>query len=442
MARLNTIANRQTERTHEGAPAYAVDAERQLRRSVMACLLWEDEFYEDGKSIAARIASLVPQVAAEKVAAMAVEARSQMHLRHIPLLLVREMVRHATHRKHVRATLATVIQRADELTEFLAIYWKDGRCKLAKSVQRGLADAFPRFSAYALGKYNRDGTVKLRDALFLSHAKPKDAEQAATWKQLVDGTLPAPDTWEVALSGGKDKRETWERLMTEQKLGALALLRNLRNMQQAQVPDAVIASALRAMQADRVLPFRFLAAVRYAPQFVAELDAAMLTNLEGQTARLPGRTVMLVDVSGSMEAPLSAKSDMHRIDAAAGLAVLAREQCERCRIVTFSEQLIEVPAYRGLALADAVVKSQPHEGTHLGQAVQALNRQAYDRLIVITDEQSHDRVPGPNGKGYVINVASNQNGVGYGPWTHIDGWSERALDYIRESEQVDAPLGA
>ena len=66
-----------------------------------------------------------------------------------------------------------------------------------------------------------------------------------------------------------------------------------------------------------------------------------------------------------------------------------------------------------------------------------LNRsQGYDRLIVITDEQAHDRVPSPRGKGYVINVASYKNGVGYGRWMHIDGWSESVVDYIRELEQT------
>ena len=33
----------------------------QLRRSVLACLLWEDQFYEDGVEIAGRIQSLVPR---------------------------------------------------------------------------------------------------------------------------------------------------------------------------------------------------------------------------------------------------------------------------------------------------------------------------------------------------------------------------------------------
>ena len=61
---------------------------------------------------------------------------------------------------------------------------------------------------------------------------------------------------------------------------------------------------------------------------------------------------------------------------------------------------------------------------------------AYDRLVVITDEQAHDAVPGPRGRGYMINVASNRNGVGYDKWTHIDGFSEAVVDYIVELERA------
>lgn len=75
------------------------------------CLLWESQFYEDGVEIAGRIAELVPKVDAEKVAALAVEAREKMRLRHAPLLLVRETARYATHRKLVAETLVRVIQR-------------------------------------------------------------------------------------------------------------------------------------------------------------------------------------------------------------------------------------------------------------------------------------------------------------------------------------------
>src|SRR6202042_401989 len=106
-------------RTHEGAPAAVITPEQALRRSVLACMLWEDEFYENGVAIAARIRELVPKVDAAKVAALAVEARTAMKLRHAPLLLVREMARHATHRALVAETMTRVIQRADELAEFV-----------------------------------------------------------------------------------------------------------------------------------------------------------------------------------------------------------------------------------------------------------------------------------------------------------------------------------
>src|SRR5438552_5903406 len=157
MARLNTLNLNFGPRTHEGAPARHISPELQLRRSVLACLLWESQFYEDGVEIGGRIAELVPKVAAEKVAALAVEARERMKLRHAPLLLVREMARHATHRQLVGETLARVIQRADELSEFLAIYWAGGRQPLSAQVKKGLAAAFTRFDEYALGKYDRAG---------------------------------------------------------------------------------------------------------------------------------------------------------------------------------------------------------------------------------------------------------------------------------------------
>jgi len=421
-------------RTHEGAPAKHVSPELQLRRSVLACMLWEDQFYEDGVAIAGRIRELVAKVPAEKVAALAIEAREKMKLRHAPLLLVREMARLATHRHLVAETLTRVIQRADELTEFVAIYWSEGKQPLSAQVKKGLAAAFTRFDEYALAKYNRATPVKLRDVLFLSHAKPVDAAQAELWKRLVEGELATPDTWEVALSSGADKREAWERLLSENKLGALALLRNLRNMAEAKVSEQAIRDGLARMKTERVLPFRFIAAARYAPQWEPELEKSMFRAIEGQS-KLPGKTVLLVDVSGSMDVQLSRRSEMRRNDAAYGLAVLLREIAENVSIYTFSDRLVRVPSRQGFALRDALNASQPHNGTYLGQALKGIDEK-YDRLIVITDEQSHDPVPNPKARGYMLNVASYQNGVGYGSWMHIDGWSDSVIEYIRAAEPV------
>jgi len=430
------VATKNNLRTHEGAPARCINAEQQLRRSLMACLLWEDTFYEDGISIAERIAYLVPLVAPDTVSGMAIEARERMKLRHAPLWVVREMAKQPKHKGLVAETLSRVIQRADELAEFVALYWKDGRQPLSKQVKKGLAQAFTKFDAYQLAKYNRDGAVKLRDVLFLCHAKPKDKEQEAIWKQLIDGSLPAPDTWEVNLSTGKDKKATWERLLAENKLGGLALLRNLRNMAGSKVDESLVFAALDRMKTARILPFRFIAAAKHAPQWESRIERAMLKCLEGRE-KLPGKTVLLIDVSGSMNWEISAKSDLKRYDAANGLAILARELCEQVAIYSFSNSVVRIPDRHGFALRDAITNSQFHGGTWLGNAVKHINAsEQYDRLIVLTDEQSHDTVPNPKGKGYVINVASYKNGVGYGAWTHIDGWSEAVIDYIFEYEKT------
>ncbi len=460
MARLNTSASVAPVFTHEGGKAVQLTPYQQLRRSVLTCLLWEDTFYEKGSEIAARIAELIPKVPAEKVAALAVEARDRMHLRHAPLFLTRELARIKGAGPLVEQTLARVIQRADELPEFLALYWQEKRQPLSAAVKRGLASAFGKFDHYRLAKYNRDNAIKLRDVLFLVHAKPKDADQAALWKRLVDGTLESPDTWEVALSAGKDKKETFERLLSEGKLGGLAVLRNLRNMTEAGVSETLIRLRL-ADGIARALPFRFVTAARYAPHLEDAIEGAMLEAVEG-LEKLPGKTGFLIDVSGSMDyrlgnqgesrttfqvAHVAQKGETSRIDVAAALAILLRETAEQVAIATFSNQVAQVPARHGFALRDAIAQSQPHAGTLLRAALDTVRLHAkqigwdgVERIIVITDEQSQDGIaPAWVDRAYVVNVAPYKNGVGYrNGWTHIDGWSERVIDYIREVEAEGA----
>jgi hypothetical protein len=428
--------------THEGGKGRRFAPEQELRRTLLNCLLWEDTFYEDGVSIAERIKQLVPKVAPETVAALAVEARENMKLRHAPLLVLREMARIETHRGLVADTLDRIIQRPDELTELLAIYWADAlgpmqqrkKQPISAQIKKGLAKALTKFDAYQLAKYDRDGPVRIRDVLFLVHAKPKDAAQEQVWKELVDGKLASADTWEVALSAGDNKRETFERLIGEKKLGGLALLRNLRLMQNAGVGRETIAGAITAMRVDRILPYRFIAAARYAPDFEPELESAMLRSIEGY-ARLPGRTRLLIDVSGSMDGRLSGQSEMTRVEAACGLAILAREVCESVDVFTFSDKVAKVPPRRGFALRDAIVASQPHSGTYLGKAVNEIDRKG-DRLIVFTDEQAHDNVAAPKARGIMVNVASYQHGVGHGSWLRVDGFSEAVIAWIAAQEST------
>jgi TROVE domain-containing protein len=427
-------------RTHEGAVAQRVDAKTELRRTVLTCLLWEDAFYEKGSEIAERIAGLVVKSEPGVVAALACEARDAMQLRHAPLFLVRELARRKGAGSLVAESLERVIQRADELGEFVALYWKEKKQPLSAGAKRGLARAFTKFDAYQLAKYDSDRVgVKLRDVLFLCHAKPKDAEQAAVWKKLVENTLESPDTWEVALSAGKDKRENFERLLREGKLGGMAVLRNLRLMLAAGVAPSLIRERLEKGVA-RALPFRFVTAARHAPKVEESLEKAMLQGIAG-FEKLAGSTGLVVDVSGSMEGKLSKKGETTRMDAAAGLAILLREKAEEFCIATFSDACVELPPRRGFALRDAIVGSQAHSGTYLKRALETLREKRewreLARLIVITDEQSHDGILDAwTPRAYVVNVAPYKYGVSYGRgWTHVDGWSERIVDYIAAVEE-------
>ena len=492
--------------THGGAIASHISPEQELRRSVMAYLLFEDNFYEDGKSIANRIGELIPKVSADKVASIAVEARTKMKMRHVPLLMAVHMSKLPTHRGALGKLLPQIIQRPDEISEYCALYESMGGKTLSAQSKKGLAAAFQKFDEYQLAKWRSpDSKWKLRDVLHLSHAKPKDGRKGYTkhvreaitagaetqpqlsasellYKKIVDDTLATPDTWEVNLSAGKDKKETFERLMAENKLGVMAFLKNLRNMQEAGIPRATVKAYSESVKAERALPFRFVSAARAVPGWEDVIEPMMLRCLERQE-KLPGHTVLIVDVSGSMGGAISdnrprkggksyADADRHvmsRLEVAGSLASLAREMCEEVSIFATAgsdgarkHQTAIVPNRRGFALVDAISKDAAQKlggggifliqamdfvkdylrknGTVVGSFPQGLK--GVDRVIVFTDEQDCDQGKDPRnadafGKNnYIINVASHENGIAYGKFTHVTGWSEAVFEYIRAAEHA------
>lgn len=452
--------------THEGGRADPHQKPLvELTRAVSTCLLFENTFYEQGNDLAQRIADLCLQVTPEEIATLAVKARTDLKLRHVPLWLCVQLLKRKAG-KLTGDTIATVVQRPDEMGELIALYRKHKRIPLAAQLKRGLALAFKKFSEYQLSKWDRDATVTLRDVLFMVHAEPKPrAEhdplpevviapaiekphyrrgpvardtrpQAQAWKQLIDGTLASPDTWEVALSAGKDKKETWTRLLTEKKLGYIALLMNLRNILLAGVEQGLVESALLAGAKDsKALPFRFVSAYKHAPQYAQALSDAMQLAVTGT---LLGSTVIVIDVSGSMDAPLSNKGTLTRWEAAAALAVLVRGLAPSCRVFTYSDTLIEIGNLKGLGLIERIGK-QVHGGTQTEAAIKLVNQlcPGVDRMILLTDEQAHDGLcTSIAPKAYVINVAPYKPGLELGgSWVRINGFSERVVEWIQLQEQ-------
>lgn len=439
------------EQNNVGVKVNAISVQNQLVRSVLANMLWEDSFYESGEDNVKRLEKLVGQNSPVFVSQLAELARTKFKLRHVPLKLMRELARHG---KLKADDLANVIQRPDEIGEFLSIYWKEGKTPIANQVKKGLAKSFDKFNEFQLSKWDKGSSaISLRDAMFLVHANPKGREDL--FKRIANQELGIADTWETALSAGANKKETFERLMAEGRLGALAFLRNLRNMVQAGVSELTIREYSKTVKVGMVLPFRYLAAARIVPQFTDMLENMLFRSL-ADASKLKGRTLLVVDISGSMNGSISSKSDLSRIDAAKALTILAREVCEDVVIFATAgndsrrtHATVRIPAHRGFALGEYLTSAEVRNkigggGVFMQQCMNYIKEQnlgAFDRVIVFTDEQDCDHGRNPadaallGNFNYVLNVGAYKNGVNSDKWTTITGFSESVIDYIQAVEE-------
>ncbi len=255
------------------------------------------------------------------------------------------------------------------------------------------------------------------------------------------------------------KCETFTRLMREGKLGALAFLRNLRNMEQSGVAKELVVEYSKHVDLGRVLPFRFIAAYRAVPAWQNMIEDMMLRCLQ-TIPKLPGKTVLIVDSSGSMtQGKVSAKSDLSRLDAAGALAILVKEIAENPVIYATAgsdsarrHATMQIPARRGFELSRLFSELQlQHQigtgGIFLKQVMDYVyqEQRTADRVIVITDEQDC-QTPGSKldpsqanafgDSNYLINISCNENGIGYNKFVHISGWSEAIIDFIRAREYM------
>ena len=428
-----------------------------LKRVTLANLLWENNAYCDGESVAKEIKRLIPLCDAKDVYDLALNARLMQKLRHTPLFIAAEMCKYEEHKFFVKALLPQIITRADMLTDFLAIYWKEGRCPISNQAKQGLVEAFHNFNAYKFAKYDRDAAIKLRDVMFLIHPKPRNDEETELFKMIAERTLPTPETWEVMLSTGKDKRETWTKLITEDKIGGLAFLRNLRNMREASVDKKVIKYGFETLKSSMLTPMNFLQAAKINPEFSRDIEDAMITSYS-HLPKLPGRTLLILDASGSMDITVSSKSRITRYAAACAMAILAANQCEDFDLVItagddgafqHSSEIIKYPS-KGFNLIDQINAARKDVGCGgiftrqcLDWCKEEFPTIEFDRIIIFSDSQDCDylnkKAPKPFGKrNYICDISAEKKGVNYkGVWNaEISGFSENFLTFIAAYEGI------
>ncbi|QIL75217.1 TROVE domain-containing protein [Hymenobacter sp. HDW8] len=497
--RFNLTLRKATTTNHEGAAAFALTPQLELYAAVATAAL-SDQFYETADTRLLRLRDLVARNDPEFVARLAVYAREQLYLRTVPLVLTVELARLHRGDNLVSRLVARVVQRADEITELLAFYAqaneRDGvktLNRLSKQLQKGLALAFNRFDGYQLAKYDRAGRVRLRDALFLVHPTPRNAEQQVLFDQLVQGTLPTPYTWETELSAlgqqhfasaseRKDAfRSAWETLVGSGKLGYMALLRNLRNILEADVSaEAVEQVCARltdqvAVARSKQLPFRFLAAYREVlivqSGYVAVVLEALETAIAHSVANLRGfdagtRVLVACDVSGSMQQPISARSKVLLYDVGLVLAMLLQSQCSHVTTGMFGATWKRISLPRGRVLQN-VQEFYRREGevgysTNGYLVVRDLvqRREVVDKVMLFTDAQlwnstgdgntlarawsDYRRTVAPNARLYLFDLAGHgttplevraDHGVAL-----IAGWSDKVFDVLQALENDESAL--
>jgi hypothetical protein len=346
----------------------------------------------------------------------------------------------AKHMPGARTLISAACQRADQPGEILARWLTVVGKTVPMGVKRGLADAARRlYNQKSALKYDTPARgVRFGDVLELCHPRPVNHVQDALFTWLLDRrpgkrrkvggrTVNVPNvlqtvtahrrvraeaasdpsiltqaavlddagiTWEQALSqAGKDvdKRALWEAKIPS--MGYMALLRNLRNFDEAGVSDTV-AEAVGKRLSDpeqvarsRQFPFRFLSAYRAAPslRWAWPLEQAINHSL-GNIPGLHGRTLILVDQSGSMFAHISKDSSVAWADTAALFGTALALRSEKFKLVQFGSSSEDVPLYEGESVLRAVARFRNLGGTHMMAALdQHFN--GHDRVVIITDEQ-------------------------------------------------------
>lgn len=478
-ARGNRFANVPKTLSYEGNIQFVKTAESQLYELAVMSLYGKDAFYESTSDKLQRLQELVNEIVdngnLDFIANTIVHARTIMNVRTMPIVLTVEFAaalqRAGKLYPYLRTVVRDVIQRADQLADMYAYALATFGSKrvVPMAIKRGVADAFNKFGEYHFAKYARDSVVKLRDVLRIVHPKAKTEDQGKVFERLVKDELKIPYTWETELSINgqlpeaerKSKAQLWSELVTSGKMGYMGLLRNLRNILEAQVDDAVLKIACDILSNEeqvaksKQFPYRFLSAMDATKKFNnMTVNRALIQATDHSLGSVPeiGKKVWLIlDCSLSMKETWQTDSRGNplmapmRIAAMFGAAIAKSANFGSHLAVTmFSDSAKDVevdPSASIMTITKTLLNACFGGGTNLQSALDrksSLNFEP-DTVVVISDMQvSSLRTPDPSdlfAKDTIkiaLDVAPYES-TPIGPmngWLQLAGWSDKIFDFI------------
>lgn len=459
MSKFNTKTTNKVENL-AGGKAFRMGDDVELIHAVLTTFL-EDKFYEDGDTRALRIKHLVAVNDPEFVAKLAYITRTEFNLRSVSTLLLGELAKNHKGDDLVMRAVKNTVTRVDDITELVSYL----DAKLPKQVKRGIRRALLKFKGYQLAKYRGEGKkVKLVDVFNLTHPNPKFATEAQkeAWAALMKGELKTTgQTWESVISASKDKKQDWEALVKEHKLGYMALIRNLNNFIKNGVSEKVVdmvveqLTDVEAVLKSKQLPFRFLTAYenvsgnRKLKNAISEAMDIAVSN----TPEFKGNTLIGIDSSGSMQGETFDKATIF------GATLYKANEDADMTLYDTSIRIVDTSSRKPVIdivqdLKDISMGGGTETGLVFDYATEVFKRNGkiYDRIIILSDNESwsegmygssvqarymnYKKLTGADPFVYAIDIA------GYGTKDvtgnkvfHLTGWSDRLLDFVGAIEK-------
>jgi hypothetical protein len=449
-----------------GHVAYDMKDKEKLVTMVLTTFFGEPKFYGDNSNDLVELATTVAQNEPKFVSNLAVYARQVYHLRSVAHVLTCIVAHENETKQYTKRTVTGVVERADDLTEILACYISMYGKPIPNGLKKALAANIKKFDEYSLAKYNRDSaSFKFKDILKLTHVKPNGQAQSQLFKKVLEDNLETPITWETELSARGNKKEVWEDLIEDNRLGYMAMLRNLRNIINAQ-PDNInkVYAKLgdeKEVARSKQLPFRFFSAYREIEHLSNTTNKALdalekaLSCSVANLPKLEGKTIIAFDMSGSMNSAISRKSTTNCFDIARLLAVLASKISDEYIVFAFDTSINKVSIATNDGILSTVNRIHAQwGGTNIKLPLMKMLSDGIkaDRLIILSDNEINS---GWNGYKSTCQSLADRYRKEINPnlWVHaidlqgygtqqfigsktniIAGWSERTLEFINLAE--------
>lgn len=465
MSKFNSTATIKTT-NKSGHVAYGMTDKAKLVTQVLTSFFNEKKFYGDNSAEMQETIKSVIKQDPHFVANLAVFARREFNMRSVAHVLTAFLAHEVEGKPFTRSTIKGVSLRGDDVTEIMACYLSIFGKPIPNAMKKGISDVMQGFDEYTLSKYKGNGKeVKMRDLLCLCRPTPKNKEQSEMWNRLLNGNLETPYTWETELSQKGNTAEAWESLIDSGKVGYMALLRNLRNILQAN--PANVEKVLQtienpaAVKKSKQLPFRYLSAYKELQNIGGSrvfdcLENAVESSCEN-LPKLPGTTVIAVDVSGSMSSPVSEKSETRCYEIAMLLGLIANKICENSIFYTFNSFIEKYPISKRTGILHTVTNARCNGGTAMHLPFQKMldDKVQADRIIILSDNQcnygysapvqsiadQYRQITGNNIWVHAIDLQGYGTQQFHGKHTNvIAGWSEKVFDFIQLAEQGEGTL--